>query len=213
MKLLDELKSLPANSFNAEGEVFQNVYFLEHLRYLGRGECDKAASLIPDIEDGLKKYGAKINTARRLSFEYNIMIMYFIMHRFKEAQTWAEKILEDKSEIKQDVTTVTRVLYPIIHFELGHQELVENLTRSAYRYLLKLKRLHGFERLMIKYLEKIPLSADSEEFSEKLLELSADLVELRENQKEKITFGFEEVELWVRSHLEEEEMQCLIPSL
>jgi len=137
----DEMKSLPTNTFNEEGEVFQNVYFQEHLFYINTGEFEKAEKLLPAIEEGLEKYEAKINKARLLSFQYNIMIMYFLMHKFREALSWTNTILEDKSEIKQDISNTTRILLPIIHFELDHHDLVENLTRSAYRTLTK-KHLH-----------------------------------------------------------------------
>lgn len=208
--LLNELKSLPSNSFNAEGEVFQNVYFLEHLWYLSKGKLVEAESLMPAISEGLNRYASKVNKARLLSFQYNIMVMYFIMHRFKEARDWAEKILDDKSDIKQNVTTVTRILYPIIHFELGHHDLVENLTRSAYRYLLKLKRLHSFERIMVKYLQELPLSPQNEEFMNKLKELSVEFEKLRTDSNEQITAGFEELELWIRYRLEGKEMPLLL---
>lgn len=207
---LEELKALPVDSFNAEGEVFQNVYFLEHLRYINSGEFEKAEALVPTIEEGLEKYSAKINKARELSFKCNIMVMYFVMHRFKEAQHWAELILEDKGEIKQGVLTLTRILYPIIHFELGHYDLVENLTRSTYRYLLKLKRLHGFERLMVQYLQSLPFSSDSTEFKEKLNAFAKELEELKNDPKEKTTYGMEEVQLWVRSRQSSTSMAKLL---
>lgn len=209
-ELLAELKSLPVDSYNAEGEVFQNVFFLEHLRYINNGEFDKAEALVPIIEAGLEKYATKINKARELAFKANIMIMYFVMHKFKDALKWADKILDEKGDIRQNILTLARVLYPIIHFELGHHDLVENLTRSTYRFLLKLKRLHGFERLMIKYLQDIPLSPDTEEFQIKLIAFSKNLVELKNDPKEKITLGFEEVELWVKSKIENRDMTDLI---
>jgi len=205
LRSIAELKSIPSATFNEEGEVFQNVYFLEHLHYINTGEFEKAESLIPDIENGLTKYENKINKARLLSFLYNIMIMYFLMHRFKEASSWAERILEDKSEIKQEVTTITRILFPIIHFELGHDDLVEGMTRSAYRYLKSKKRLHDFERLLINYLKQMPFSVDEREFKEKLEAFRLSLNELNTPG-----FGTEEINLWVNSRVTGKQMHELL---
>jgi len=199
LELIEELKGLESTNYNEDGEVFQNVCFLEHLHYINIGDFEKAEALVPEIEDGLKKYTNKINKARYLSFVYNIMVMYFLMHRFKEAAVWIDKILEDKSEIKQGVTTASLILLPIIHYELGHYELVENFTRSAYRHLKSKKRLYAFEKLMINYLNKMPFSIDNVEFEEKLEVLSKELEGLFKNENEKTTFGMEEVSLWVRS--------------
>lgn len=209
LKYIDELKSLPIISFNEEGEVFQNIYFLEHLHYINSGQFDKAEELVPVIEEGLDRYSDKINKARFLSFNYNIMVMYFIMHRFKDALDWANKILDDKSEIKQDISNTTKVLLPIIHFELGHHDLVDNLTRSAYRTLSNKNRLHDFEKVLIKYLKGMPLSSDSDEFKSKLDEFSLELKQVQQKQTMK-SYAMEEVSLWVDSHQSNRKMSVLL---
>lgn len=209
-RALEELKSLPITSFNEEGEVFQNIYFQEHLFYINHGEFEKAEALVPIIEEGLIKYEAKINHARKIAFQFNIMIMYFIMHRFKDALKWTEPILADTSEIKQDQKFVTTLLLPIIHFELGHADLVESFTRSAYRYLQKKKRLHEFERLVVKYLTDMPLSSNHLEFKSKLENFHAQLEELIKNPLVTVTLGMEEMSIWAKSHLLNRKMSELI---
>lgn len=201
LKYINELKSLPVSTFNEEGEVFQNVYFSEHLHYINSGAFEKAEALIPEIEEGLEKYADKINKARLLSFQFNIMVMYFIMHRFKEALKWSELLMEDKSEIKQGINVVTRILLPIIHFELGHADLVDSYTRSAYRDLQKKKRMHSFEKLMVSYLKSMPLSEDQEEFLVKLKDFETKLQALFDDSQEKVTYGMEEIKLWVTSKI------------
>lgn len=205
---VDELKSLPVSGFNEEGEVFQNVYFLEHLFYINIGKFDKAASLIPEIESGLKKYSDKINKARLLSFQYNIMVMHFVLHQFKEALSWCNKILDDKGEIKQDVTSTSRVLLPILHFELGHFDLVENLSRSAYRYLSEKSRITDFERAVVKFYRNMPFSKDSKELNVMIESFSIELKELEDKSNQPL--GFEEIKLWVSSRLENKQMFQII---
>ncbi|MBL4586557.1 MAG: hypothetical protein JKX84_05825, partial [Flavobacteriales bacterium] len=213
LELIEELKDLPVSSFNEEGEVFQNIYFSEHLHYINTGEFDKAEALVPAIEKGLITYRNKINKARVLTFQYNIMIMYFLMHRFKDALLWTNVILEDKSEIKEGVKDVSRILLPIIHFELGHHDLVENLTRSAYRYLLKKKKIHRFEKMLINYLREMPLSTDRDEFKTSLENFKDQLVQLTEDPNEAMAYGMEEMGLWVKSRLTGRQMSELILDL
>jgi tetratricopeptide (TPR) repeat protein len=209
-KALNEMKELPVSSFNEEGEVFQNIYFQEHLFYINHGEFEKAEALVPIIEEGLVKYEAKINKARRLAFQFNIMIMFFIMHRFKDALKWTEPLLDDNSEIKQEQKFVTTLLLPIIHFELGHVDLVDSFTRSAYRLLQKKKRLHDFEKLVVKYLTDMPLSSDKMEFRTKLKAFSDHLDSLLNDPNVKITLGMEEMSLWAKSHLLNKKMSEII---
>lgn len=210
LQFIKELKETPSTTFNEDGEIFQNVYFLEHLHHINVGQFEKAEAMVATIEEGLEKYVKKINKARYLSFLYNIMVMYFVMHRFKEASVWANKILEDKSEIKQAVATVTRILLPIIHFELGHHDLVENLTRAAYRFLKNKKRLHSFEKLMLNYLKNMPFAIDQTEFKEKILLLNDDLQGLAITPEGRTTFGLEEVLLWVEFRITNTKMRQLL---
>ena len=210
LKALEEMKTVPVHSFNEEGEVFQNVYFQEHLYYINAGEFEKAEVLVPIIEDGLKKYQSKINKARLLAFQYNIMVMYFIKHQFKDALNWADYLMSDKSEIKQRQKFITILLLPIIHFELGHHELVDSFTRSAYRMLQKRNRLHEFEKLILKYLKGMPLSSDQLEFKTKLASFNSDIKHYLAKPNITASVGIEEFSLWVESHLSGNLMHELI---
>ena len=210
LKALTEMKELPSNSFNEEGEVFQNIYFSEHLFYINNGDMEKAAALIPIIEDGLVKYESKINLARKLAFQFNIMVMYFLMHDFKRALKWTEPLMADNSEIKQHQKFVTVLLLPFIHFELGHEELVESYARSAYRLLKSKQRLHAFERLVIKYLNGMPLSSDRAEFKEKVTGFHEELESLISDSKITSVLGMEEMSLWAKSHVTGKKMSLLL---
>jgi hypothetical protein len=198
-KALAEMKDLPSNSFNEEGEVFQNVYFQEHLYYINQGEFEKAEALVPIIEEGLVKYKAKINPARKIAFQFNIMVMYFVRHKFKEALRWCDLLLKDNSEIQQHQKFAASLLLPVIHFELGHEDLLDSLTRSAYRLLQKKNRLHAFERLVVKYLKGMPLTSDQKDFQLKLTSFQFDLQQLFDDPTVKPILGMEEISLWVKS--------------
>lgn len=200
-KAIIELKAAPIHSFNEEGEVFQNIYFQQHLFYINNGQFEEAKALVPDILEGLEKYKAKINKARVLAFQFNIMIMHFIMHEFKEALKWIEILLDDKSEIKQHQKFVSILLLPIIHFELGHVDLVDSYTRSAYRFLKQKNRLHDFERLVVKFLNKMPFSSDRVDFTNTVAEFDTEVQKLLNDPTIKLTLGMEEMSVWAKSHL------------
>jgi len=207
---LKTLKSLPADTFYAEGEVFQNVYFVEHLYYMNANRFEEAEALVSIIEQGLITYARKINRSRVISFTYNIMVMYFLRHKFKEARAWSERLLAEKSDIRQDIQTTNRILYPIICYELGKFDILDNITRASYRYLLGQQRLHEFERLVIRYLQTMPFTANEEEFNLKLSVFSGELAELKNDANFKRSSGLEEVELWMRSKAEGKQMHTLL---
>lgn len=198
-ELLKTLKNLPTDTFYAEGEVFQNVYFIEHLYYINSGRFEEAEQLVPIIQKGLVTYARKINKSRVLSFKYNILVMYFLMHKFKEAKFWSESIMAENTDIRQDMQTSNRILYPIICYELGKFDIMENITRASYRYLLAQQRLHDFERLVIRYLQAMPFTANTKEFEEKLSAFEIEMQTLRNTQGFLAASGFEEITLWMKS--------------
>jgi hypothetical protein len=197
-ELLKTLKGLPTDSFYAEGEVFQNVNFIEHLYYINNGRFEEAEQLVPVIQVGLVTYARKINKSRVLSFKYNILVMYFIMHKFKEAKQWSESIMEENTDIRQDMQTANRILYPIICYELGKFDILENITRASYRYLLSQQRLHDFERLVIRYLQAMPFNANEKDFEEKLSEFEQELEILKSAPGFHRSYGIDEVDLWIK---------------
>lgn len=207
---LATLKKLPADNFYAEGEVFQNVYFVEHLYYINASRFEEAEALVPIIQEGLVTYARKINRSRVLSFTYNIMVMYFLMHKFKEARAWSERLLDEKSDIRQDMQTANRILYPIICYEQGKFDILDNITRAAYRYLLSQQRLHEFERLVIRYLQTMPFTANEKDFEKKLETFSGEIAAFRATENFKRSAGMEEVELWIKSKREGRMMRELL---
>lgn len=196
--LLAELKALPSTNFYEEGEVFQNVYFIEHIYYLNQGRLDDAAQLVPAILEGIEKFKGKVSPARELTFFYNIMVMYFMMDNYREALKMAETIMDYRSDVRQDVQISARIFHLICHFELGHAEIMESLTRSVYRHLMGQQRLHGFERIMVKFLGEMPFQAQEKDRTKLLAQLLADLNGLSQNDEEKsrINPGRDEVTVW-----------------
>lgn len=67
---------MPVLPLDDEGEVFQNVTFLELVLYMNQDRFQEALVLIPIIESGLLKYSKKVNDAKKISFSYNIMIVF-----------------------------------------------------------------------------------------------------------------------------------------
>lgn len=210
LKALTELKMVPVNSFDEEGEVFQNIYFQEHLYYINAGEFDKAEALVPIIKNGLETYASKINKARVLAFRFNIMVMYFVMHRFKESLEWMNLLLFDNSEIKQNQKYLCFLLQPIVHFELKHFDIVDNMTRSAYRKLQDKNRLHPFEKATLKYLKKMPFSDSTDEFISKTKDYLEDIATIQTKNEFQLALGMEELTLWAKSKISGKKMSVIL---
>lgn len=198
--VLEKLKSTPATNLDDEGEVFQNVALYELLFYLNSGNLAKAETLVPEIEAGLQKFDHKINKSRELTFRFNITVLYFFRSRWSESLRWVNSILNDRpSGHRKDVQDIARVFELILHFELGHHDLVEHKIRSVIRYFKTPTQVGQFARNIAAFLRdclKAPaprevLRGDSELYRTLAAEAHSSTVP-----------GWLETTLWLRSHRE-----------
>lgn len=200
-EVLAVLKALPPTNFYEDGELFQNVYFIEHLYYMNHDRWADAERLVPDIMAGLEQYRGKVNKAREMTFLYNILIMYFLTHKYKEALKYADLLMAERTDVRQDVQVATRIFHLICHYELGHADLMESLTRSVYRYLMGQQRLHEFERTIIKFLEESPFEFNDSAELTSWSGLRSDFIRLR-NENEGVSIaGIEELLQWLNFKL------------
>jgi len=209
---LKKIKALPNKNFNEDGEVFQDVSFLELLYYMNLGDFDAAKKLVPAIEEGLKFYAPKINKSSEISFYYNITILYFFAGDNKLALYWLNKIFDADTDVRQDLQNFAKVLQLILHYETGKHDLLEYLTRSAYRYLQNQDRLYDFERLLIKYLKDLPFNPSESETMTTLKNLEEELRTLYENPEIRTTNGMEEMLLWLKAKTEGKDLLSVLKS-
>ncbi len=208
--VLKKLKSLPIKSMDEEGEVFQDVSLYQILYYLNTGKFTEAVEAIPEIEKGLKLYAAKINKSVELTLYYNISLLFFILEDWKQALRWVNKIINDKSDSRKDLQFFARILELILQYELGKGELLEYTTRSVYRYLEKEGRLHGFERLMLTYLKKLPFALDKKALLQSFAKLREEIEKLKNMPDEKAKYGMDELSLWLTSKIENRKLEDVV---
>jgi hypothetical protein len=212
-EIIKNIKALPTKSYDEDGEVFQNVYFFELLYYMNNNRFADAVKIIPEIEEGMRVYVAKVNKARELTFYYNIAVLFFLMENWKESLRWVNKIIDDKSDSRKDIQNFARVMQVIIQYELGNAELLEYISRSAYRYLEREKNLHSFERLLLIYLKKLPFALDNKELLKSFTSLKEEIVRLKNTPGERAYIGMEELVIWLRSKIENKKMEQVMKEL
>jgi hypothetical protein len=146
----------------------------------------------------MKQYSSKMNDARKLSFYYNLAILYFLTEKYGTAQGWVEKILDEKSKHRKDIQHFAKVLNTLLWYELEGDskriDIHESAFRSAYRKLQNEQRLFEFEKVLLNHLRKLSGELDTASVFKSLQE---QLLVISQNPKEKHALGLEEVMLWV----------------
>ncbi|MBI2271394.1 MAG: hypothetical protein HYU69_13705 [Bacteroidetes bacterium] len=177
---IEKLRKHDVKKTELKAKIFSRVYIHELSAYFGLGEFEKGISIIPEAEKGLKIYAKQITGIQELLIYSNVANIYLGAGRHKEALTWNNKVFTVQGiDLRTDVLSHALLLNLIIHFELKNFELLDYAARSAYRFLSRKKKLHGFEFVFLNFIKRkrsdfstaITTKRTFKELREKLIEV------------------------------------------
>ncbi|MBK9016125.1 MAG: hypothetical protein IPM82_19820 [Saprospiraceae bacterium] len=199
---LERFESIKDTNFNEEAGSFKDYYQITLLYLLNTAQLKRALDIVPKVEYGLKAYKQRINKAREMSLRFNVFFVFFCNERFSEALDWLNTLdLDNKLEAKADTKALARIIRVIVHYELGHTRILEDLRTSVYRKLKKEDQLHEFERTILEHirqLENTPDKKDKKVLFESLLEKLNAIGETYGMQK---IAGLEDIVCWAESRV------------
>ncbi len=201
---LVKIRSLAANDIPTEVKIFHISFYHELLYYLNTYSIKQGVAEIPSRLTQLEAWKDQIHSSRLLTIYYNIALVYFFAHQFGDALTWINEILSHpKADTRREVQHTAHILQLAVHFELGNNDLLDNLHRSAYRNLKNADELQLFERLLLTNFKKLAgvneydrkaVRAYFENFDQELNELLAEFPQQH-------LLGWFEIQTWLSSKL------------
>ena len=163
-----------------------------------RGSFKEGLTIIPGIEQELEQNDLFLDRHRVLVLNYKFATMYFGSGDYDTCIDYLQKIINDNTNLRIDLQCYARVLHLMAHFELGNDMLMESLSKSVYRFMLKMKNLTAVEQAMFKFLrQSMPLSPRQliPEF-EKLLHT---IKHLEKDRFQTRSFAYLDIISWVES--------------
>ncbi len=190
-------------SFNTNGKLL-SFQFLETARinkYFMEGRFKDGLVLIPEIEKQLKEFDLHLDEHRVMVFYYKIACLYFGSGKNEETIEYLNRIINIKAgQLRGDIQCYARILHLIAHYELGHFELLEYITKSVYRFLAKMEDLNLVQTEILKFL-KTALYLDQNDLQQAFLKLKNRLEIFREHPYEKRSFLYLDIISWLESKL------------
>jgi tetratricopeptide (TPR) repeat protein len=204
---LEKLRAVPetfdtSRNEDIEVKMFSSANSIELNLYMHLGEFEKAISLVPIIEEGLKKYEGKLNKVRRADFYFNIAAAYFSVEEYSLSLKWINRLLNDTEiDQSQDIHSFTQMLNLIVHIEMKHDDLVPYTFRSAHRYLSTRNRVYRFETAFLEFIAKILKTSQRSEQTVHYKELLEKMKELQNDPLEKTAFEYFDFISWAESKI------------
>lgn len=214
LPILKKINQIPAKNKDDEAMQFYQTHYNELLYYMNIVDFDKAMLLIKPIEEGLKKYNSSIKASTRIGFYSNIGILFFVKQDWKEAQRWFYKIIKfPKSETRMDIQSQARLYNLIIEYELGNDDILDDLHRSISRFLNSRSTKYQLELVMLQELKQLFKQYNKTARRKQLQRFKAALQQLENNPTEQRAPGLEEFSLWIESKLSNKTMEELMKKL
>ncbi|MBL8007530.1 MAG: hypothetical protein JNJ56_08365, partial [Ignavibacteria bacterium] len=194
-----------------QSRIFVTSYVTELNLYLRSGDFDRGIPLVKEIEEGLIKFGDKINKESEVLFYYNIAYLYFGIGDYENSLNWNNKIINDKElNIREDLQCFSRILNLLIHYELKNYELIEYIVKSTRRYLSNKNNLSKFEITVLNFLRKL-ISASKEEEKNYIFNLwKKELRNIAEDILEIKVFEYFDFISWLESKIEGKKFQEIV---
>jgi tetratricopeptide (TPR) repeat protein len=204
--LIDKLKSLSLNKMfkatDVQISIFIQSYINEILLYSYIGQHEQAKKIIPNVIKGLDKYESKINNEDLLRIYHSIAMVYFGVGEFNKSLHWLNKIInENFDDLRQDTIRISKLIYLIVHFELGNDDLLQYIYKSTLRFFNSQKKQYKFENVFLENFKKIAISKKASKQVETYQTFKDELVSVFKDRYEKNALEFFNFYAWLDSKI------------
>ncbi len=199
---LKKLKEINTKSQRIKNRIFFIVNYTELNIYIDTGEFAQGIKLIPHIEEELDKIDLPKDD--EMAFYYNISYIYFGVGNYRAARNYLNKIINDTTvDVRSDIYCMARIMLLIVHYELGHEELLEYMEKSAHRYLDKKNRLYKVETSILDFIKKkLPKVIADRERRAAFKELKTELEEIMRDPFEAKVLDYFDFISWLESKIQ-----------
>jgi tetratricopeptide (TPR) repeat protein len=204
-ELLKQLKELAQLQVDGTHEdlmikLFASINSTELSLLNTRGEFLRAAELEGVILEGYRLYQTKLNPARRAFLNFQLAVAYFGCGNYSASLKWVNHILNDKElDHKEDLFCFAQLFALVIHFELNHKQLLPYAIKNTQRYLKSRNKAYEFERIFLKYLNKLTKTDSPLDELDLLEEVIKEIQPLKTNPYESVVFDSFNFLLWMQS--------------
>lgn len=183
---------------NIESRGFRQRYLLLINWSLRQKDFGKAMEWIPEIEEGLERFGKKIEKHHRITFYYLVAYLLFQNGHYDQALKWNNLILNDpKEDVVKEIYYFARILNLLLQYEIGNHTSLEFLLQSTPKYLKARRAIYATEKALFRFLKKLLYSINKKEKQKLIADFKTELLDLFQKPKEKWVFNYLDLRLWI----------------
>jgi len=214
--MLQTLKAFPETfgidlSEDLQIKLFSSTSSIELSSCLIRGDFSAALDLIPIIERGLVLYQDKISPQRKAFLAFKCATVALGAQKYSDALKWINQVLNDsKLDASEDILAFTHILDLIVHIELKHDKLLPYALKSTQRFLKSRNILHNFEKVMLRFVNKLVKTNNVFDTQNHWEDLYTELVSLKQDSHQNVGLDYFDFESWAKSKIKRQSFEEII---
>jgi hypothetical protein len=186
---------------------FAGIGIYELLSWRNRADQTAGPALLSKTEKQFSHYRPQLNPALLTGILYLLGTYHFYLGNFKKALHYLNDLIDSTgSETGQNYQCMTRLVKILLHYDLGHYDLLPSLVQSTTRMLQKNERYGLFEKELLSCFRK-STGQMNKAAMQKLLDVT------RKHAPAYYSYGAWsdfEFEAWAESHLKSKPLAQLI---
>ncbi len=194
---------------NFRTQAFIYIYSAKINLHSITGSFNEGILLVPHILKALKEDELFIDEHRVMLFNYKIATLYFGSGNYSTCIDFVQKIINENTEVRNDLQSYARLIHLMAHYELGNYELMEYLTKSVYRFMAKKENLTIVEEEMFKFLRK-SFHNSRKEMEQALKLLLEKITSLQKSRYETRTFAYIDIISWLEAKVNKVSMSEIL---
>ena len=197
MRLFQDEKGLHGS------ELFDKYYRLLLAYAIESGDRQAVDEQLPAIVEGLALYVDSLPWTSLSMLYFFLARLQFEGGAFSACRQWLDHILNRTNRgIREDITSIARILNIFTHFEEGEFELVESQSRATKKYLERRDQLHRFEARILKFLERHSFHTSSKAERSALENLKLELEQIFQDPLEAPVLRYFDILSWLDGKLQ-----------
>lgn len=186
-------------------KLFEAYYYHLLTVHLDQDDFKGGYSHVAEIESGFQKFNGSVDTMGELMLHYHLFQICFGAKKFTDARNWVRKIIEnEKSDIRQDILSFSRILNLMVLFELGDYSALNDEIVRTYKFLKKKDSTYRFETIVADYLKSLGRVKGSQELLDSFDSLRTELLVLADDPFEKKAFAYFDFIGWLERKISAE---------
>ena len=166
-------------------------------------DIQRGDSSLREIIRDYEKLESKIPAQQKIILFFFLGAFNFVKGDYDESSKWLGRLINMPNvDLSQDYQCYARIMYLLVHYELGRVDSIEHVLKSTYHFLYRRNKVYKYEKIILEYMRKSFRVNSGEELMEMFVFMRRDLQEIENDEFEQNAFDAFNLLPWLDSKIE-----------